>query len=80
MDDAGADDESALAATVRAARAGDGAAFLRLADRYRSQLVRFLAAQRAGPGRGDLDDLAQRTLDAAYDALPQLRDPARFRS
>jgi len=81
-DDAGTntDDESALADTVRAARAGDGAAFLRLADRYRPQIVRFLAAQLADPSRVDLDDLAQQAFDAAYDGLPRLREPTRFRT
>ncbi len=81
-DDAGTDtdDESALADTVRAARAGDGAAFLRLADRYRPQIVRFLAAQLADPSHVDLDDLAQQAFDAAYDGLPRLREPTRSRT
>ncbi len=62
------------------ARRGDGAAFMRLADRYRPQLVRFLAAQLGDQRRLDLDEVAQQALDAAYDDLPRLRDPARFRS
>jgi len=76
-DDAGDDAERAL---VLDARRGDGAAFMRLADRYRPQVVRFLAAQLGGQRRLALDEVAQQTLDAAYDKLPRLRDPARVRS
>ncbi len=75
--DAGDDAERAL---VLDARRGDGAAFMRLADRYRPRVVRFLAAQLGGQRRLALDEVAQQALDAAYDKLPRLRDPARFRS
>lgn len=76
-DDAGAGEEISL---VVAARAGDAAAFLRLADLSRPRLLRFLARQLTARDRRrvDLDELAQRALDRAYEALPHLRDPARF--
>jgi len=75
-DDTRADEELAV---VRAAQGGDGAAFLRLADAYRPRLVAFLA-RLADPRTVPLDEVAQQTLDDAYEGLPRLRHPAGFRS
>ncbi len=75
-DDGGPDEDTAL---VVAAQRGDGAAFLRLADRYRPRIIGFLA-RTADPRAVALDELAQQALDDAYEGLPRLRNPGNFRS
>jgi len=75
-DDTRADEELAV---VRAAQSGDGAAFLRLADAYRPQIVAFLA-RLTDPRAVALDEVAQQALDDAYEDLPRLRHLAGFRS
>lgn len=75
-DDGGPDEDTAL---VVAAQRGDGAAFLRLADRYRPRIIGSLA-RTADPRAVALDELAQQALDDAYEGLPRLRNPGNFRS
>lgn len=61
---------------VRRAQAGDGDAFTELARRYRAALLAF-AFSRTGD-REEAQDLAQEILSAAWQKLPQLREPASF--
>ena len=61
---------------VRRARAGDRAAFDRLAGRYRAAL-RAMAFLRTSD-REAAQDLAQEALTRAWEALPTLREPAAF--
>lgn len=61
---------------VRRARAGDRAAFDRLAGRYRAAL-RAMAFLRTSD-REAAQDLAQETLARAWEALPTLREPGAF--
>ncbi len=61
---------------VRRARAGDRAAFDRLAGRYRPAL-RSMAFLRTGD-REAAQDLAQEALTRAWEALPMLREPGAF--
>jgi len=61
---------------VQRARAGDQAAFDRLAERYRAAL-RAMAFLRTSD-REAAQDLAQETLMRAWEALPTLREPAAF--
>ena len=60
---------------VRAARAGDEAAFGRLYERY-GRIVHALLLARVP--RGDVDDLVQDVFLAAWKRLADLRDPAAF--
>ena len=61
---------------ARQARAGDRAAFDRLAGRYRAAL-RAMAFLRTGD-REAAQDLAQEALARAWEALPTLREPGAF--
>lgn len=61
---------------MRRARAGDRAAFDRLAGRYRAAL-RATAFLRTGD-REAAQDLAQEALTRAWEALPTLREPGAF--
>jgi len=68
------EDDASDRALVAAAQADDGEAFLRLVARYRARLEAFVRRAVRDPARAA--DLAQDALDAAYDNLAHLRDPA----
>ncbi len=61
---------------VRAAQAGEPAAFPALARRYRPRLERFLRRETGNPTRAA--DLAQDALDDAFEDLADLRNPQAF--
>ncbi|MBI3948572.1 MAG: RNA polymerase sigma factor [Armatimonadetes bacterium] len=61
---------------VRRAQQGDGSAFEELARHYRAALLAF-AFSRTGQ-REEAEDLVQEMLAAAWEKLPQLREPAHF--
>src|SRR5690349_10936570 len=60
---------------VRAARAGDEAAFTRLYDRYGRVVHAVLLAR---VDRQDVEDLVQEVFLTAWKRLADLRDPAAF--
>src|SRR5438876_10383402 len=66
---------AALAATIRAVRAGDRDAFARLYADY-VRLVHAIVLGRVP--RRDADDLVQDVFISAYTRLAELRDPAAF--
>jgi RNA polymerase sigma-70 factor, ECF subfamily len=70
-----ADDRTAVAADVRAARSGDEAAFESLYRRF-GRLVHGILLSRVPAS--DVDDLVQDVFLAAYERLADLRDPAAF--
>jgi RNA polymerase sigma-70 factor (ECF subfamily) len=65
------------AATVRAAQAGDAAAYGALVEACWDGLVRFA---RSVAGEAEAEDAVQEALVAAWHALPGLQDPTKFRS
>ena len=70
------DADASVTATVEQARAGDRAAFTALFHQYNAPICRYLARV---VGNDDVGrDLAQETFFAAWRALPDLRDTARF--
>jgi RNA polymerase sigma-70 factor (ECF subfamily) len=69
--------QAALAATIRAAAAGDQDAFGRLYAGY-VRLVHAIVLGRVP--RGDVDDLVQDVFLTAYSRMRELRDPAAFGS
>jgi RNA polymerase sigma-70 factor (ECF subfamily) len=68
--------ESGWSETVRAAQAGDPAAFGRLVERYWCEMVRL---GRSVAGDSEAEDCVQDALLDAWHALPKLVDPDRFR-
>jgi len=69
---------SSADALLRAAQAGDRAAFGQLAEQHGPRLRRYLAAMTHDDALAD--DVRQETLRLALERLDQLRDPARFGS
>lgn len=68
--------ESGDGDAVRAAQAGDPAAFGRLVERYWCEMVRLA---RSVAGGTEAEDCVQEALISAWNALPGLYDPGRFR-
>jgi RNA polymerase sigma-70 factor, ECF subfamily len=68
--------ESGWGDTVRAAQAGDPAAFSRLVERHWCEMVRLA---RSVVGDAEAEDCVQEALLSAWHALPGLSDPERFR-
>lgn len=68
--------ESGWGDTVRAAQAGDPAAFGRLVERHWCEMVRLA---RSVVGEAEAEDCVQDGLLSAWHALPGLADPERFR-
>ncbi|MFK0291245.1 sigma-70 family RNA polymerase sigma factor [Streptomyces sp. NPDC090442] len=65
-------------ATVEAARAGDGEAREQLVSGYLPLIYNVVG--RALDGHADVDDVVQETMVRALESLPDLREPASFRS
>ena len=71
-------DERDELALIRRAQLGSGSAFEQLVLRVSADLYRYLALQLRD--ESDAHDALQETLAAAWQGLPALREPARFRS
>ena len=68
--------ETPIADSVRAAQAGDRAAFGRLVERYQEAV--FAQCRRLAPNRADAEDLAHDTFIQAFTQIRQLREPDCF--